>query len=161
MQDRASLVTEFIIEAFRLNGELLEAGDALVRDIGLTSARWQVLGAIAMSPAPLPVAHTARNMGLSRQAVQRIANELEAEGLISFAPNPHHARAKLLLLKEKGARAYAAAMERQRPWATQLGARLTSEDIKTALRVMRAVRDRLETSAVAKRSAADGFEKHK
>lgn len=153
-------MTEFILETFRLNGELLDAGDRLVADIGLTSARWQVLGAIALSPVPLPVAHTARNMGLSRQAVQRIANELEEEGLIAFAPNPHHTRAKLLIMKEKGSRAYAAAMERQRPWATQLGAKLATEDIKTALRVMRACRDRLELSA-ADRSVAYGTEKHK
>ena len=160
MQDRASLLTEFILETFRLNGELLDAGDSLVRDIGLTSARWQVLGAIALSPVPLPVAHTARNMGLSRQAVQRVANELEKQGLVAFAPNPHHARAQLLVLKEKGARAYAAAMERQRPWATHLGAKLSTEDIKITLKVMRAIRDRLESSATS-RSVANGIEKHK
>ncbi len=161
MQDRIALLTELILETFRLNGELLDAGDKLVHDIGLTSARWQVLGAIAMSPVPLPVAHTARNMGLSRQAVQRIADELEKDGLIAYAPNPHHARAKLLVLKEKGSRAYAAAIERQRPWAAQLGAKLATQDIKTALTVMRAVRDRLEMSAVAKRSVVHGLEKHK
>lgn len=54
-------VTELILETFRLNGRLLAAGDALVANIGLTSARWQVLGAIALSPVPLPVAHLARN----------------------------------------------------------------------------------------------------
>ncbi|MFC6050148.1 MarR family transcriptional regulator, partial [Methylobacterium hispanicum] len=57
------------IEVFRLNGDLVEGGDALVRDLGLTSARWQVLGAVALSPVPLPVAHIARNMGLARQSV--------------------------------------------------------------------------------------------
>src|SRR5215210_6586367 len=62
-------ITELILETFRLNGRLLAAGDALVRDLGLTSARWQVLGAVAMSPVPLPVSHIARNMGLSRQGV--------------------------------------------------------------------------------------------
>ena len=51
-------LTELILETFRLNGRLLAAGDALVRDLGLTSARWQILGAIALSPVPLPVAHT-------------------------------------------------------------------------------------------------------
>ena len=72
------------------------AGDALVADVGLTSARWQVLGAMALSPVPLPVAHIARNMGLTRQAVQRIVNEMEHEGFVRFGPNPHHQRAKLV-----------------------------------------------------------------
>ena len=68
--------TDLILETFRLNGSLLAAGDAMVADLGLTSARWQVLGAIALSPVPLPVAHIARNMGLTRQAVQRLINEM-------------------------------------------------------------------------------------
>ena len=49
-------LTDVIIGVFRLNGALLVCGDALVADLGLTSARWQVLGAIALSPVPLPVA---------------------------------------------------------------------------------------------------------
>src|SRR5260221_4680783 len=87
-------VTELILEIFRTNGRLLAAGDALVADIGLTSARWQVLGAIALSPVPLPVAHIARNMGLTRQAVQRLANEMARDGLVRFMANPHHRRAR-------------------------------------------------------------------
>src|ERR671924_1493333 len=99
-------ITDLVLETFRLNGRLLAAGDALVADIGLTSARWQVLGAIALSPVPLPVAHLARNMGLSRQAVQRLANEMERDGLVRFAPNPHHERAKLVQLTPRGNAAY-------------------------------------------------------
>ncbi len=52
-----------VIEVFRLNGDQLAIGNALGADLGLTSARWQVLGAISLSPVPLPVAHIARNMG--------------------------------------------------------------------------------------------------
>src|SRR5215471_5887623 len=95
-------ITDLILETFRLNGCLLMAGDALVADIGLTSARWQVLGAIALSPVPLCVAHIARNMGLTRQAVQRLGNEMERDGLAWFGPNPLHQRAKLVLLTARG-----------------------------------------------------------
>ena len=112
--NKRAVLTELIIEIFRLNGRLLAAGDALVADLGLTSARWQVLGPIAQSPVPLPVAHIARNMGLTRQAVQRLANELEGDGLVRFAPNPHHQRAKLVLLTARGKSAYDAAMKRQK-----------------------------------------------
>ena len=91
-------ITDLVLETFRLNGRLLASGDALVADLGLTSARWQVIGAMALSPMPLSVAQIARNMGLTRQAVQRLANEMEADGLMRFAPNPHHQRAKLVVL---------------------------------------------------------------
>jgi DNA-binding MarR family transcriptional regulator len=136
-------VSELILEVFRLNGSLLESGDALVADIGLTSARWQVLGAISLSPAPLPVAHLARNMGLSRQSVQRLANELEKDGLIRYAPNPHHERAKLVLLTERGAAAFKEAMARQGPWVMELVAGIDAEDIQAARSLLREIRMRL------------------
>src|ERR1700756_4749159 len=110
-------ITDLVLETFRLNGRLLAFGDALVADLGLTSARWQVLGATALSPAPLSVAQIARNMGLTRQAVQRLANKMAADGLVRVAPNSHHQRAKLALLTAAGKTAFAAAMKRQAAWA--------------------------------------------
>ena len=137
-------ITNLVLETFRLNGRLLGAGDALVADVGLTSARWQVLGAVALSPVPLPVAHIARNMGLTRQAVQRIVNEMEREGFVRFEPNPHHQRAKLVLLAPRGKAAYDAAMKRQRPWASSLAKGLSTKQIETATATLRAIRQRLD-----------------
>ncbi len=137
-------ITNLVLETFRLNGRLLGAGDALVADVGLTSARWQVLGAMALSPVPLPVAHIARNMGLTRQAVQRIVNEMEHEGFVRFGPNPHHQRAKLVLLAPRGKAAYDAAMKRQRPWASNLANGLSTKQIETATATLRAIRQRLD-----------------
>jgi DNA-binding MarR family transcriptional regulator len=138
-------LTELILEVFKLNGRLLSAGDQLVAGLGLTSARWQVLGAIAFAGAPEPVANIARNMGLTRQAVQRVVNELEAEGFLTFAPNPHHQRAKLVVLSKTGAKAFQAAARRQAPWANQLARRIPARDIQTALGVVREIATRLES----------------
>jgi DNA-binding MarR family transcriptional regulator len=137
-------VTELVLETFRLNGRLLAAGDALVAELGLTSARWQVLGAIALSPAPLPVAHIARNMGLTRQAVQRLANEMERDGLVRFGPNPHHQRAKLVLFTPRGRAAYDAAMKRQGPWARGLASGLSTKQVNAATATLRTIRERLD-----------------
>jgi DNA-binding MarR family transcriptional regulator len=136
-------VTELILEIFRANGRLLAAGDALVADIGLTSARWQVLGAMALSPVPLPVAHIARNMGLTRQAVQRLANEMARDGLVRFVPNPHHRRARLALLTGRGKAAYDAAIRRQEPWADSLATGLSAREIEAATTTLRTLRRRL------------------
>lgn len=137
-------VTELILETFRLNGRLLEAGDELVRHLGLTSARWQALGAIDASPVPLPIAHVARNMGLSRQAVQRLANEMEKDGLVRFAPNPHHERARLVLMTDQGKAAFRSAMAKQRRWAEHLAEGLSVESIADAACVLRELRQKLE-----------------
>jgi DNA-binding MarR family transcriptional regulator len=136
--------TELILEIFRLNGALLADGDRLVGDIGLTSARWQVMGAAALSPVPLPVAAIARNMGLTRQAVQRVANDLAQAGFVRFAPNPHHQRAQLVVLTASGTAAYRAAIARQGPWANRIAAGLDHRRIKGARAVLQAIAQQLD-----------------
>jgi len=140
----SNLLSELVLEIFRLNGRLIAAGDALVAEIGLTSARWQVIGAIALQPRPAPVAHIAHAMGLARQSVQRIADELEKTGIVAFRPNPHHKRAKLVALTAKGITLNEAAMERQRPWAKALTAGLSRAELDAALDILSRLRARLE-----------------
>lgn len=137
-------LTGLILEIFRVNGALISAGDHLVADIGLTSARWQVLGAIALSPTAEPVARLARTMGLHRQGVQRIVNELEAEGIVALADNPHHRRARLVRLTRKGETLFREADRRQKPWAKDLAKGLDARAIVAARRVLQSLRERLE-----------------
>ncbi len=151
---RGEAVTELILEVFRLNGRLLVAGDRLVAGLGLTSARWQVLGAIALSDRPQPVAWLARSMGLNRQGVQRIVNELHHEGVVELAPNPHHRRARLVLLTERGKSAFAQAERLQRPWVEGLARGLEIADIAAARHVTAALRERLE------KELCDGTDAH-
>jgi len=125
-------VTALILDVFRLNGRLLVAGDRLVAELGLTSARWQILGAIAYAERPESVAWHARTMGVHRQGIQRIVNELENEGIIEFQPNPHHKRAHLVVLTSKGKKLFEAALELQTPWANRLSSGLALEEIATA-----------------------------
>ena len=152
-------LTDLILETFRLNGELLSAGDKLVADLHLTSARWQVLGAMGMTSTALPVAHIARNMGLSRQAVQRLVNELAAQNLVEFAPNPHHQRAKLVVMTAQGQAVFDAAMARQGPWVGALATGLSAVEIDTALRVLRTLRERLQSHNDLKPRETDHVEK--
>src|SRR6202140_4934770 len=113
-------LTDLVLDLFRLDSLLLTAGDRLVAPLGLTSARWQILGAIVTAERPQPVAWLARDMGANRQNVQRIINDLHKEGLVAFETNPHHRRAQLVVLTDKGKRAFEAAMELQAPWVNGL-----------------------------------------
>jgi DNA-binding MarR family transcriptional regulator len=140
-------VSELILTVFRLNGRLLVGGDRLVANVGLTSARWQVLGAIASAPTAEPVARLARNMGLSRQGVQRIVGELAAEGFVELKDNPHHRSAKLVVMTPKGLKAFDAAMRLQTPWINMLGDGLDPKSIEKTARVLEELRQRLEHSA--------------
>lgn len=142
-------MTDLILALFRANNLTLAWGDRLVAPFGLTSARWQVLGAIVAAERPQPVAWLARDLGANRQNVQRIANDLSEEGLIAFAPNPHHRRAQLVVLTEKGRKAYDAAIRAYDPWANALAQGIALPDIKTAHRVLVALREKLEAMASA------------
>ena len=141
---KVDLLTELVLEVFRLNGRLIATGDALVGPIGLTSARWQVLGAIALSAEPAPVVRIADAMGLSRQSVQRLADEMERAGIVAFRPNPHHKRAKLVVLTEKGRALFDAASELQKPWAAALAAGTDSATLQTVTATLARLRTRLE-----------------
>lgn len=136
--------TELILRIFRANGRLLLAGDQLVAPLGLTSARWQLLGSIAAAEPSQPVAGLARMMGVTRQAVQRITNDLEREGVIAFHPNPHHKRAQLVALTARGRELFEASMALQQPWAAGLAHGMTGLQVATACDALDLLLDRLD-----------------
>ena len=140
-------MTILFVGLFRLNGALLAAGDRLVGNLGLTSARWQVIGVVANSSVPLPVASIARNMGLTRQGVRVVVNDLAATGLVRFVPNPHHRKAHLVMLTPEGESVHRAAKERWLPWTNQLGRGLSRERIEDAVELLQMILLRLEENS--------------
>src|ERR671918_2864253 len=141
---RGELFTEIVLEVFRLNRLLLDAGDALTAPVGLTSARRQVLGIVEHGPAP--VAQVARSMGLTRQSVQETANGLEAEGFIEFAPNPRHRRAKLMVMTSKGDAAMEVVRRRHASWADELANRHRPAALESVVTTLSEIRATLEES---------------
>jgi DNA-binding MarR family transcriptional regulator len=137
-------LTNLILDLLRLNSLLLTTGDRLVARLGLTSARWQTLGAIVAAERSQPVAWLAREMGANRQNVQRIINDLHREGLVAFQANPHHRRAQLVVLTDKGRKTFEAAMRLQVPWINRISEQLSIKDIQTFHRIVLALRQRLE-----------------
>ena len=134
--NKGVIVRDLVIATFKLNGRIVETGNQLVADLGLTSALWQVLGALGYSPVPLPVAHIARNMGLSRQSVQRVVDLLAERALVRFAPNPHHQRAKLVILTREGQAALRAAEAREDPFKRLMIDRIGRDRIESAVAVL-------------------------
>jgi DNA-binding MarR family transcriptional regulator len=137
-------LTGLVLDLFRVNSLLLTTGDRLVAHLGLTSARWQILGAICSAERPEPVAWLARNLGANRQNVQRIVNDLHKNGLITFMPNPHHRRAQLVALTDKGRQKLDATKSLQARWINSVANGLEVEKIRAAHRVIAALRRRLE-----------------
>lgn len=141
------LIRELVIRIFATNGALVDTGNALVRPIGLTTAWWQVLGALGYSPVPLPVAHIARNMGLTRQSVQRVVELLLERGFVRLDANPHHQRAKLVVLTEAGRAALAEAEHAVAAVDRVAIERIGAERVAAAIAVLDELRDVLAEDA--------------
>jgi DNA-binding MarR family transcriptional regulator len=123
-----------VVLVFRLEGALKAAGDSLARPAGQTSARWRVLAAVESTP--LSVARIARAWSFARQSVQRVADELERDGLIRYVENPGHKRAKLVQLTPAGAAVLAQIQAAQRAWANELSGQIDAADLDRASEIL-------------------------
>jgi DNA-binding MarR family transcriptional regulator len=143
---QAQPIDELVLEIFRVNARLLAAGDVAVKGVGLTSARWKVLGAVARTDTKLSVANIARTMGLTRQAVQRIANELATEGLIEWEENPRHQRSPLAILTDDGRTTYDAALRQWRAdWTSEIEEVFPEAEIVETTKRLRRLRGVLQS----------------
>jgi DNA-binding MarR family transcriptional regulator len=138
------VATRLILSTFRANGLLLAAGDTLAAREGLTSARWQVLGAVELAERALTVPQIARRMGLARQSVHATVRNLIDDGLLDFVANADHRRSPLVTTTARGKRTYQALATHQAAWVNELAAGLDETDLKAAARVMDALCLRLD-----------------
>ncbi|MGA1803367.1 MarR family winged helix-turn-helix transcriptional regulator [Rhizobium sp. HT1-10] len=148
------LVRNLVITVFETNGYLTDLGNKLVRPAGLTTAWWQVLGALGYSPVPLTVAQIARNMGLTRQGVQRVVDLLAAHEYIVLEPNPHHQRAKLVTLTTHGRAALDAAEDAAAPVDQRFIERIGSGRLAGALAVLSEMKDLIAEELARSASSA-------
>jgi DNA-binding MarR family transcriptional regulator len=137
-----SAFIELTREIFRLNGLLLEAGNQLTAPVGLSSARWQILGIVEHGPEP--VANIARIWGLTRQGVQQTADALDTDGFTEYLENPHHRRAKLVSITKKGTKALEYIRTQQASWANSIGEQAKFQDLQAAVSHLQALRTILE-----------------
>src|SRR5882724_11682637 len=90
---------------------------------------------------PLTVPRIAQMRPTSRQRMQRLADELAAEGLVEFIDNPRHRRSKLVQLTRKGDARYRALNARFLAIASTMGLALSKADIRKAIRIVRQLSD--------------------
>lgn len=88
--------------AFRFSNLLKTERDRLVEDLGLTSARWQILEIMGLQDAPVSAAHVARQLQISRQAVQRVLNDLSKLGMVQLQSDAGDKRAQLVSITARG-----------------------------------------------------------
>jgi DNA-binding MarR family transcriptional regulator len=119
----------------------------LAADLGLSAARWQVLGAITLAQQPLTVPQIARRMGLTPQSVHATVNRLARDGLLDLAPNADHRRSPLVRLTDRGRTSYTAIDSRQATWVNRLAGAITRSDLETTAHVLDELCRRLEVDS--------------
>ena len=86
---------------------------------------------------PLTVPQIAETRPTSRQRMQRLADELAADGLVEFVGNPKHRRSKLVQLTRKGAARYREMSARFLAMASTIGDELNETEIRKTAAVVR------------------------
>jgi DNA-binding MarR family transcriptional regulator len=104
---------------------------------------------------PLTVPQIALMRPTSRQRMQRLADELAADGLVTFIDNPKHRRSKLLQLTRKGDMRYRELNARFLAIASKMGTALSEAEIRNATEIVQRlsedVKARSERRAPARR----------
>ncbi|MGI6851840.1 MarR family winged helix-turn-helix transcriptional regulator [Mesorhizobium sp. 1B3] len=93
---------------------------------------------------PLTVPQIAQMRPTSRQRMQRLADELAAEGLVKFIDNPRHRRSKLVQLTSEGEARYRELDARLLAIASTVGAALGEADIRKTTGIVRTLSDDLK-----------------
>ena len=90
---------------------------------------------------PLTVPQIAQMRPTSRQRMQRLADELAADGLVRFVDNPKHVRSKLVQLTRKGDARYRELNARFLVIASNMGVALSEADIRKTTEIVRQLSD--------------------
>jgi DNA-binding MarR family transcriptional regulator len=90
---------------------------------------------------PLTVPQIAQMRPTSRQRMQRLADELAAEGLVEFIDNPRHRRSKLVRLTRKGEARYRELSARFLAIASTMGDELSETDIRKTTEIVQRLSD--------------------
>ncbi|MFE6910869.1 MarR family winged helix-turn-helix transcriptional regulator [Streptomyces erythrochromogenes] len=140
-----------VADVFEAAGLLRRMGEGVAAAEGQTQARWQLLSVV--SEEPLTVARAARRLGIARQGVQRIANDLVREGLAGFHPNPDHRGSPLLTLTPLGRTTLERITDRASAIHRVLTADIAAADIAAARGLLHRLID--EVHRYEERAAAD------
>jgi DNA-binding MarR family transcriptional regulator len=93
---------------------------------------------------PLTVPQIAQMRPTSRQRMQRLADELAAEGLVKFVDNPKHRRSKLAQLTPKGDARYRELSARLLSIASTMRVALNETDIQKTTGIVRQLSDEVK-----------------
>jgi DNA-binding MarR family transcriptional regulator len=141
MEMAVSEIPLLVADLYEAAGALRAAGESIAATQGQSQARWQVMSVVSEPAMPVPTA--ARRLGVSRQNVQKIANDLVRDGLAEWQPNPDHRTSPLLGLTATGHTTLRALTEQAEAFNTSVSGGLSPREVATARKVLRLITARI------------------
>lgn len=137
MDERLLAYRLLIADVFELAGRSRGTSEEIARSFGQSAARWHVMSVVSDEVRNVP--SIARRLGLTRQSVQRVVNELANDGLVVLESNPEHARSSLVTLTQQGRHVMDELFQRSEASRTPLldRADVSSDDLNGARQVLR------------------------
>jgi DNA-binding MarR family transcriptional regulator len=133
---KAAAVAELMLEVAQCFFRIRAVGQKTGLITGWGGGAFGFMRSLALL-GPLTVPRIARMRPTSRQRMQRLADELAAEGLVEFIDNPKHRRSKLVRLTPKGDARYRKLNARFLSVASTMGVALSEADIRKTIEIVR------------------------
>ena len=140
----SNALTDLIRTILRMNPVVQRSGSQLMEGTGLSNARWQMLSELHSFAERVTVSQLARHMGLTRQAVQRLADEMADEGIVEFVPNPNDQRAMHVAMTEIGETTYRDSLEREWQWTNTIAEGLDPTEIAKAEALLEVITEKMK-----------------
>jgi DNA-binding MarR family transcriptional regulator len=135
-EDKADAVAELMLDVAQCFFRIRELGQktGLINSWG--GGTFGFMRSLALL-GPLTVPQIAQTRPTSRQRMQRLADELAAEGLVDFIDNPKHLRSKLVRLTPKGDTRYRALNAQLLSVAASMNLALSEANIRKTSELLR------------------------
>lgn len=137
VKSEAGELALLVADIYEAAGVLRRSGESIAGAEGQSQTRWQLLSVI--SAGPITVAQAARRLGVTRQGVQRVANDLIEEQLAVAGPNPDHRNSPLLELTSVGEATLRRIIERAQEVNATIAERLSPATVARTRQALRAL----------------------
>lgn len=128
----------------RVFQQLRTISDAMLEDLEINASQRAILELLS-TEVKMSVPKMAKQLNVSRQHVQVLANELQAKGLVDSTQNPAHKRSPLFFITKPGLKLFASATEREQELLAMLQPSFSKAGLATSLKTLESLEELLES----------------
>lgn len=137
--ERQAAVDELTFTTALLYFRMRKAAEEMIGEGAQSAGRRSILKSLT-SGGPQTVPQMARLRAVSRQHIQKLVNDLVADGLVELTDNPAHRTSRLVRITEKGEAVASATARREAEILPEVSRGIPLEDIRKATRVLQSLK---------------------